>query len=401
MTCTLCFNARIRKFGVESPQFFTNTQAAVKRSFARVQFLSSAATLLFVSFVLAGCTTIPERELVAYRKAFDEVKTQSANVLADYAASRQAKSNLVSRVVSRRSATAGTGPLDAQLNLQAYDARIVGAGVESDIDARLKAWAVAARYNEALTALATGRSSEIAFAASGLLDSLKKFPIKDVSQAAAEAVPYAGAIIPILELVQKEVEARRFRQAVLEASPLLDKFVEALYRDANLFREHRATFLNYRFKFEEESFVVEEAMEFRRLLNSRPWSATNEVADLVGKVNAARILVTGGQSFPEIKINPSSGTGPSSTEDIELLALKTVADRVQTHAKKTARATASELQAYHEMMVNYARLLQAFEHTFKQLRDAAANGGRFPDISQLETIISSARVAYIVYTQTK
>ena len=183
--------------------------------------------------------------------------------------------------------------------------------------------------------------------------------------------------------------------------PLLDKFVEALYRDANLFREHRATFLNYRFKFEEESFVVEEAMEFRRLLNSRPWSATNEVADLVGKVNAARILVTGGQSFPEIKINPSSGTGPSSTEDIELLALKTVADRVQTHAKKTARATASELQAYHEMMVNYARLLQAFEHTFKELRDAAANGGRFPDISQLETIISSARVAYTVYTQTK
>ena len=79
----------------------------------------------------------------------------------------------------------------------------------------------------------------------------------------------AGAIIPILELVQKEVEARRFRQAVLEAAPLLDKFVEALYRDANLFREHRATFLNYRFKFEEESFVVEEAMEFRRLLNSR------------------------------------------------------------------------------------------------------------------------------------
>jgi hypothetical protein len=78
-----------------------------------------------------------------------------------------------------------------------------------------------------------------------------------------------------------------------------------------------------------------------------------------------------------------------------------VADRVQTHAK-TARATAAELQAYHEMMVNYARLLQAFEHTFKQLRDAAhANGGRFPDISQLETIISSARVAYIVYTQTK
>lgn len=395
------FNPQLRLARGKSSRRLTNRQDSVNCPGVLRRLFTNLASLVLVSLLLAGCTTIPERELVAYRKAFDEVKAQSVNVLADYAVSRQARSNLNARVTARKSEAVGTGALDAQLNIQSYDARTVDAGVETDIDTRLKAWEVAGKYNDALTALATGKSSEVASAANGLLDSLKQFPIKEVSKAVLEAAPYANAIIPILELVQKEVEARRFRQAVLNASPLLDKFVEALYQDANRFREHRATYLNFRFKFDEESFLVQESMEFGRLLNSRTWAATNEVADLVDKVNGARILVAGAQSFPEIKFNPQPSTAPPVAEDVGLLALKGTADRIQTLAK-AAGATASELQVYHQMMVNYGRLLQAFERTFKELRDAAdGSGGQFPNVSQLETVISGARVAYTIYTQTK
>src|SRR5262249_26939760 len=116
MNYTPCFNPRFRK---------PRSQVSQLRPSALLRRLSGAASLAVASVVLTGCTTIPERQLQAYRKAFDEVRIQSANVLADYSASRQAKSNLASRAVSP---TASTGQLDAQLNLQAYDARSVGAG---------------------------------------------------------------------------------------------------------------------------------------------------------------------------------------------------------------------------------------------------------------------------------
>jgi hypothetical protein len=349
---------------------------------------------------LAGCTSIPQRELRAYRQAFDQVRTQSESLLADYAQARQAKSNLLARMTPGSPTSPGDQPLEARLNLRPFNARTAGAGVESDVEVRLRAWEVAARYNQALEALATGRSGELEAAANGLLEALKKFPIKEVSQAVGEAVPYAGAIVPLLELLQREIEARRFRQAVLLADPHMKKFVQALFTDADRFYEHRRVYLQDRYTFGEESFVVEAAMEFQNLLNQQRWGDSPDVADLVTRVNAARALAGGAAAFPEIKFKPAAGVAPPPTTDSTLLALRAIADRVQVHAQ-AARRTAAELRAYHELMQSYAQLLQAFEVAFRNLKEAAESGRkRLPSVSELETVIASVRVAYTVYTQT-
>ena len=352
--------------------------------------------------LLGGCTVIPQRELLAYRTTFEQVRQQSENVLADYAQGRQAKTNLFARMANqRKEMPPGAAALDTLLNLPRFDARTVVAGVESDIDVRLRAWDVTAKYNDALLAMATGKAGEMEATANGFLETLKKFPIKEVSQAAAEAAPYAGAIIPILELVQKEVEARRFRQAVLSAEPQMQKLVQALYDDANLFYMHRKAYLNYRFKFEEESFIAEAARELQDKLNGQKWNASVDVSNLVAQVNSERVLAGGSPSFPEIKFTPNTaGAAPAETDDA-LLALRATVDRIHTRAQ-AARATASELQAYRELMSKYGDLLHAFESSFNNLSTAAKGSGqRLPSLDQLETVISSVRVAYTVYSQSK
>jgi hypothetical protein len=54
------------------------------------------------------------------------------------------------------------------------------------------------------------------------------------------------------------------------------------------------------------------------------------------------------------------------------------------------------------MMANYASALRLFDQSFKDLRDVAEkNHGQIPDVQQLNTVLSSVRLAYKVYTQTK
>jgi hypothetical protein len=365
-------------------------------------FIVTAALLALAGLLLGGCTIIPQRELQTYRRTFDQVREQSENILADYAHGRQAKSNLIVRMANQQ----GEGPvggaaLDALLNLPRFDARTVHASVESDIDVRLRAWDVTAKYNEALLAMATGKAGELEATAHGLLDSLKKFPIKELSQAAAEAAPYAGAIIPIIELVQKEVEARRFRQAVVSAEPQMQKLFQALYDDANLFYKHRKAYLNDRFTFEEESFLVEAAKELQDKLNAQGWGASPDVTNLVTRVNAERVLAGGSASFQEIKFVPVAGAAAPAAGDNVLLALRAIADRIQTRAR-AARTIALELQSYRELMSKYGELLHAFEDSFNSLNIAAKGSAHhLPSLDQLETVISSVRVAYTVYTHSK
>jgi hypothetical protein len=133
-------------------------------------------------------------------------------------------------------------------------------------------------------------------------------------------------------------------------------------------------------------------------LNSRTWGSFDP-AESLKSVNSARALVAGGTSFPEMKMKTKPGA--PAADDVSFQVLKTLADRVQTQAQ-AARKTAAELNAYHTMMANYASALRLFDQSFKDLRDVAEkNHGQIPDVQQLNTVLSSVRLAYKVYTQTK
>lgn len=361
-------------------------------------FFRSVAAALLALFVGSGCTTIPQRELQSYRRAFDEVRAQSEQVLADYAAARQLKSNLVAQVILKTNPPANTQPLATRLGLATIDA--TNATPPDDIAVRLQAWDVIANYNEALAAVAAGaKTSEIQGAVNGFLGSLQKFPVAEVAQMAGDVVPYAAVVTGLISLVQKEVEARRFRQAVLQAQLPMSEFIGLLRADTVRFRNYRVTLLNERF-VEEEILLFDRADRFRIVATAHGWIPPAEVNGLVKQVNANRILAAGVETFPALPPVTTSPPPPASAE-FELVELRTLADAIE-RAAGAARGTVAQMSAYHELMRQYVALIGELERTLGALSVAARNRtGQLPTVDQLQQVIASVRLAREIYSETR
>ncbi len=357
-----------------------------------------AAAGLIALFATAGCTTIPQRELQIYRRAFDEVRAQSEAVLADYAAARQIKSNLVAQVALTTNPAATPRPLASRLGLATFDATNVSQ--PDDIAVRLQAWDVIANYNEALAAVAAGaKTSEIQGAVNGFLGSLQKFPVAEVANLAGDVVPYAAVVTGLISLVQKEVEARRFRQAVLQAQLPMQEFIGLLRADAVRFRNYRVTLLNERF-VEQEIFLFDRADRFRIVAAAHGWNPPAEVNSLVKQVNGNRVLAAGVESFPALPLATTSPPPPPSA-DIELIELRSLADAIEREAG-AARGTVAQLRAYHELMRQYVGLIGEFERTLGVLSAAARDRTRqWPSVDQLQQVIGGVRLAREIYNETR
>jgi hypothetical protein len=119
--------------------------------------LRLAGVITVLAVFSLGCTTIPDRQLQAYRQVFTETRSQSEQILADHAAARQMKSNLAAQVRLRTNPALAHRSLSERLEIATFDA--TGVSVPNDIEVRLKAWDVIATYNEALAAVAAGVKS--------------------------------------------------------------------------------------------------------------------------------------------------------------------------------------------------------------------------------------------------
>jgi hypothetical protein len=358
----------------------------------------AACLALLGGLFVAGCTTVPQHEFQTYRRAFDEARAQSEHVLADYAAARQLKSNLVAQGNLKTNTSPNARLLSSRLGLATFDA--TSATRQDDVEVRLKAWNVIANYNEALAAVASGaKASEIEGAVNGFLRSLQQFPLEEVAKMAGDAVPYVGVVTALISLVEKEVEARRFRQAVLKAEQPMKQFVGLLRQDAVLFRNYRVTLLNERF-VEQEILIFDRADRFRIIATSHGWNPQDEVDALVKQVNANRVLAAGVETFSAVPSAPASPPPPASA-DSELVQLRTLADAIEREAGE-ARGTVVELSAYHELMRQYVLLIGELERALGVLSEAARNStGRLPSVDQLQQVISSVRLAREIYSETK
>ncbi len=351
-----------------------------------------------VAILAAGCTSIPQREFQAYRQAFAETRAQSEMVLADHAAARQVASNLTAQArLKTNSATTGRS-LSERLEIANIEAS--GAGAPDDLDVRLKAWNVISAYNEALSAVAAGaKSADIEESVNGFVGALKNFPVAEVADFAGKAVPYVGAALKVLELVQKEVEARRFRNAVLQAEEPMKDFVALLRKDAVLLRNYRVGLLDGRFT-RQEVVIFGEADRFRSVASSHGWNPPNEVNGLIKQINANRVLAAGIETFPAIP-DAAAAASPPADQDTQLVELRTLGQAIERNVTE-ARATVAEMAAYHELMRRYVLLIGEFERTLAGLSDAAKRNARqLPSIDQLQQIISSVRLAQQIYRETK
>ena len=346
-----------------------------------------------------GCTTVPQREYDAYRGAFEETRLQGEQVLADYAAARQLRSNLTMQATFRANPPGNARFLSSRLGLETLEAST--ARQPDDIAVRLKAWEIVDSYNNALAAVAAGTATaETESSVNGFLGSLQKFPVKEVANMAADAVPYAKVVSELVAMLQKEIQARRFRQGVLEAREPMKEFMALLRKDAVLFRNYRVTLLNLRFT-EQEIGIFDRADRFRIITSSHGWNAADEVNGLAKQVNASRVLSAGVETFATIAPVSETTPAPPTQQQAELIELRTLADAIEREAM-LARATVAELSSYHESMRHYVLLIGELERTQAELAQAAAEKTRrLPTLDQLEQVISNARLAHRIYIETK
>jgi len=266
-----------------------------------------------------------------------------------------------------------------------------------DVAVRLAAWRVVDAYDQALVALARGDGAASVEAAVGaLVQDLRDFPLAVVAETAADLAPYGAAVTKLLGLLEEELRARRFREAVLAAEEPMRDFVGLLRTDAVLFRNYRVGWLDARF-VELELDLFERAERFAGILAQGGWEP-DETALLARRVADARQLTAGVETFPAPVPDPARA---GDADPAHMLELRVLADEIDERAA-AARALVDELGAYHEMMRVYALLLDELEREITALaRAVREESGQLPSAVQLGELVDGLRLAQRIYTETR
>jgi hypothetical protein len=206
-------------------------------------------------------------------------------------------------------------------------------------------------------------------------------------------------ITPLVELVQKEVEARRFKNAVLRAEPKIQEFIGLLSKDAALFHRYRVALYNEGFP-ERQNSINQLVDEFRRLTTAHGWSSPRIVNGLIKEVNGFQ-SIGGMRTFSAVPEVSAEGA-PSAAEQGPRIAQLTVIAKAVADEAAAARQIISELRAYDELMKHYAAAIEAWRGSVSGLaRAAERSSNQLPSMEQLQQVVAAARLAEKVYAQSK
>ncbi len=317
-------------------------------------------------------------------------------MLADFAAAKdEAKQREMPKPGGPLSATHS---LKAALKLQPFSAKPAKPG-EDAVAVRLKAWQVTQTYNEALAAIAAGVKLQVVESnVNAFISALKSFPIEEVAKFGADATPYTQVAVKLLEMVEKEVRARQFKNGVLAAAPAMEMLNELLLKDAE-------AFYSVRFALQREKYdniagdILDLQSRFKSILTARTWTPVDEINAEIDKVNKVAEPVEGVRFFPAIATITAGVAVPGQAADLRdaQLVVTQMSDKVES-----LRTVMLEAKAYRVMMEQYAVLIASFGQSQGQLALAVEKGSRqLPSLAQVHDVISNIRLAQQIYSSTK
>ncbi len=354
--------------------------------------------LLAACLLLCGCTTVPTAELGEYRAAFGEARTAGERFVIDYG------------VISERvdESIGAATPADPAARF-GFDVGAVerGEGAADAVGVRLQAWEIVDRYNRALVALAEGRSEEeVRGALDGLVGSLKQFPIGGVAGLGSAVMPYIGLVQEALQIIDREMAARRFNSAVTLVGPKILGFVGLLKADASDFYEMRKIYRNRVYSGQTDR-ISDQLRAMAGLAASHGVSypagsgATPEqergAAIIAGLDGAIRVLPEFVGGIPPIRA-ASSADAPGEPIIDSIESTRTaVADGVAR-----ALAADAELLAYRDAITEYVRLLVDLEQSIRALSVAAADGERsVPSLATVGASVRNLKRAWVEFEKTR
>jgi hypothetical protein len=327
------------------------------------------AAALAVSF-FAACTALPVQEFASYKDAFAKARAAGEEVLVDHAADRARNAELSAKAKAAQGAKPPSrvtpfDPKQIMLAAQAVD----------HVAVRFQAWAVIARYNDALTGLAEGKSSQaVAGAFDGLFASLSDFPMDEIQGLATAISPFLAPLKIIVSEAEKERSRQEFLAVVEKGTPLIkDHFIRFLADETPLLRAVKRGLNSLQYEPLVDD-VDREAKRCEDLANAHTQSEETRTA--IKAVNAALLkLPTDGGASPvqAIVSKPSASATPVTAVAQSVLGECTAAVDA---AVARALAKHSELDAYDEVLKAYLTLLGKVSASLTALQQSAEKATR-------------------------
>lgn len=339
----------------------------------RVRILTVPATL----FLTVACAQIPQQEFQQYTVVFDELKTSTERLLSDYDASRNELARFEAEIEQAKKAAARNDAEERrariivvpdQVDLTSF---LQAKGAQDEIAARRQAIAVLTSYNEALTALAAGKSArEVKASLTSLRGNVES--MLQLFKIATE-IPGAGPIIDLATtFVAKLEEAdnrRQFIDAIRVGAPLVQDIFRLMTKDAQDFYGVRAKLANLKMDRYRKS-VNAYRLQMQTLTKAYQPPADAELkkrlAGIEGRLRAALDLV--GSITASHKLLPGDNAQDPFTEIVASQLEQTMA--LAEAEAATHKAIKSEKQAYLDLVKSYGSLVGQTSTSMTKVQEA-------------------------------
>lgn len=329
--------------------------------------LSPAAGLLIGTMIATGCTAVPHQDFTAYRQAFAEAREASTPVIND-----------LGLAWLDAEAVEPTNDETNDEGWQQFDPAAPSRPltIDEQVMLRHQLWVVTGRYNEALAALAEGRSPEqVEGLVNGFLNSVRELPFRRLADLAAGAQPLSGLIGETMMLVEREVRARQFHRAVEAGAPLVDAILAAMQEEIGDHYNLRLV-LNTRSRRNLQADVqLQHLPAFLDIYESTgphdgKLTALNDLNDALRDRFRYR---------EHQLLDPSDDEAESVPSPSELAQLASIADNVVSKSrqyvayKDELRHYQHVLQAYHELLEKTRQRTAALLHAIEYHETVAAD----------------------------
>lgn len=363
--------------------------------------------LLFTTLPLFSCTTIPTKEFTTYKEAFEDTRAAGQEVLFNYAAYEKeyekAKEEIDKAAAELQPDNANHNEIKRP-NIAFDPVKAADSTVKvDDIEIRLKAWLVVARFNDLLTGLAEGKSvNELTAGVDGLATSLSNFPLGQVADAVGEFMPYVGLLKTIIATAEMERQRQLFVNAVKEGGPKIEKvFIKFLRDDSKNY--YRIGFLFNDLKYKRiRNNVTELVFQYENLVSKyKPDTDLTNLTDQVNKLLAKIGLEKISLEDIEQKKTDSQKKAAKTPDDLVISQFTQIKDQIKEKVAE-AEQKSLELIAYRDMMVAYVMLINQMSDTLKALTLAVQeNQTTIPSSKDLVPVLIELKKAIKIYQDSR
>lgn len=366
----------------------------------------SLSIFLMIFGILFSCTVLPIREFNVYKETFDKVRLAGEEILLDYGSVSTQIYALEQQVAEDEKIT--VEKVNAQRELTFNIAKKAAETVDTDhILVRMRAWAIIALYNEVLTGLAEGKSaSEVAGTIDSLMNNLTGFPAAEITDIAADIVPYVGALKALLETAQLEWSRQKFIHVVLEGGPSIQtKFIAFLRDDLQNIYNVRAALndLSYQQTLDD---IAALATDFHKLANK--YKNNPEIDKLVKLTDQVNHLLkstpdylSGDEETDSELLASLEGEGKEPYSDLAHSQLVQFKNEIMAKLSE-AQQLNSALGAYQNTMLNYRKLIDEMARSLRNLETNIIDAKpQAPPAKELQSLYIIMRQSYETFKATR